>query len=36
MTAFIEIAGVFYAIGYFICLWRTASPGSLRIRSKHL
>lgn len=35
MIHIIEIAGLIYVTVYFICLWRTARSGSLRVRARH-
>lgn len=34
MTHIIEFAGLIYVIAYFIILWRSATPGSLRVRAR--
>lgn len=34
MTSMVEIAALIYVTAYFVCLWRTAPQGSLRIRTR--
>lgn len=33
MAHLVEVAGLIYVTAYFICLWHTAKPGSLRVRA---